>query len=109
VIWRFIGARAVSQTAERHAQRAVAAGPGRGARAGGAADTAEPALGYRRIQGEVLGPPKASGSVKCRVGELRSLLRFLYLQGLTPAAAGCGGAAGRGLTRHRRAEDYSRR
>ena len=49
------------------------------------------------------------GSVKGRVGELRSLLRFLYLQGLTPTVAGCRRAAGRGLARYRRSEGYSRR
>ena len=49
------------------------------------------------------------GSVKGRVGELRSLLRFLYLQGPDATAAGCRGAAGRGLARYRRAEGYSRR
>ena len=28
----------------------------------------------------------ASGSLQCRVAELRSLLRFLHLKGLTPSA-----------------------
>ncbi len=54
------------------------------------------------------------GSVKGRVGELRSLLRFLYLQGLTPRPMGavvpsCRRAAGCRLARHRRAEGYCRR
>ena len=37
------------------------------------------------------------GSVKGRVAELRSLLRFLYLQGLTPRPLSHRGAAGGGL------------
>ena len=43
------------------------------------------------------------GSVKGRVGELRSLLRFLYLQGLTPRPLAVVVRGGR-LARHRRAK-----
>ena len=44
------------------------------------------------------------GSVKGRVAELRSLLKFLYLHGLTPRLLSHGGAAGGRLARHRGAE-----
>ena len=52
--------------------------------------------------------PLSVGSVKGRVAELRSLLKFLYLQGFDAATAGHRGAAGRRLARHRGPRKLSR-